>query len=180
MSNDYPQYPQYPGGPEQGGALQAAPERPASISTAVKLMWAGAAVSLLSVLVSLPGLGGLKEEIEESVRETDPEASQATIDAAYAVGVGFVIVMGLVGVALWAWMAWKNGQGRSWARIVATVLGVLNVLFFLINLGQPGTTTLGIVFALVTVLIGVAVLVLLWKKESTAYYEAVSRSRQLR
>ena len=32
------------------------------------------------------------------------------------------IVLGLVAAALWLWMARANGHGRSWARILATVL----------------------------------------------------------
>ena len=38
------------------------------------------------------------------------------------------IVVGLVGIALWLWMARANGQGRNWARILSTVLFVLATL----------------------------------------------------
>jgi hypothetical protein len=170
--------PSYPtGGPS---APTPAPQQPDSIALAVKLMYAGAAVSLLSSLVSLLTLGSLRDTIEESVRETDPNASQSTLDAAYAFGIVSVVVLSLISVALWLWMAWKNGQGRSWARIVATVFGVINVLFLLGSFTQPGATTLSLTFGVILAVLGVAVLVLLWKRESSQYYDAVTRSRQLR
>lgn len=173
----YPQYPQYPGQP--GAGAPAAPQQPASIALAVKLMFAGAALTAVSFLFGLLSLGGLKDDIKESVRESDPAASQDVIDAAYAVSLAMVFVVGLVGVLLWCWMAWKNGQGRSWARVVATILGVLNVFFTLLSFTQPGANTVGILVNLVTVALAVYILVLLWKKESTAFYEGVTRSRQL-
>ncbi len=190
MSSYDPQDPRYSPYPSDGGMPAyptgggqpppPVPQQPQSIATAVKLMYAGAALSLLASIYSLVTLGSLRDTIEESVRETDPNASQSTIDAAYAVSIGFVVVVSLISVALWLWMAWKNGQGRAWARIVATVLGALNVLVTLGGLTQPGSEGLTMILGLLTVLLGVAILVLLWKKESSQYYDAVTRSRQLR
>ncbi|WP_162599785.1 hypothetical protein [Nocardioides solisilvae] len=170
-------YPQYQGQP--GAGAPPAPPRPSSIANAVKLMYAGAALSALGVLVGLLTVGGLKDDIEESVRAEDPNASQDVIDAAFTFSLALVFVMGALGVALWLWMAWKNGQGRSWARVVATVLGGLNVVFTLLSLGQPGLSGLAVVVNLLSVVLAVVILVLLWKKESTAFYEGVTRSRQL-
>lgn len=179
-----PEYPTFPGEGSAEGAPPSqpgpAPAQPSSISNAVKLMWVGAALSLLSVIVSLFTLGSLRETIEESVREADPNAPQSTIDAAYAVGVGFAVVVGLISVGLWLWMAWKNGQGRSWARIVATVLGALNVVFTLIGFTQPGMTAVTMILGVVSMILAVVILVLLWKKESSDYYTAVSQRQVLR
>jgi hypothetical protein len=179
MSDQYPQYPSYPTGPTEQGSAPAAVPQPSSIATAVKLMYAGAALSLVSLIIGLVSLGGLKDEIADSVRETDPQATQSVIDAAYAASLGFIFVMGLVGIVLWLWMAWKNGQGRSWARVTATVLGVLNALMMLLSLTQPGATAVSIGSGLLSLVLAVAILVFLWKSESSRYYEAVSRSRQL-
>ncbi|WP_181309793.1 hypothetical protein [Nocardioides campestrisoli] len=178
--SDYPQYPSYPNDPQQpygGGA--PAPVRPSSIDNAVKLMYVGAGLSLLSLVLGLITLGGLKDDITESMRDADPNVSQSTIDVAYTTSLAMIFVIGLLGVLLWVWMAWKNGQGRSWARVVATVLGVLNVLITLLSLGQPGSTAVSTIFNLLTVALAVVILVLLWKRESTQYYEAVTRSRMV-
>jgi len=41
---------------------------------------------------------------------------------AYQAGRVFGFIAGAVALAgLWLWMAWKNKQGRPWARVVSTV-----------------------------------------------------------
>jgi uncharacterized membrane protein (DUF2068 family) len=188
-----PEYPKYPGEgsseggpppppppPPPGGAAPPVTEQPGSIATAVKLMYAGAALSLLSVIASFFMLDSIKETIEESMREADTNVSQSTIDAAYAVGLVSTVVVGILAVGLWLWMAWKNGQGRSWARIVATIFGGLNVLTTLVGFTQPGMTAVSAIISAVTMVLAVIILILLWRKESTSYYEAVSQNQVLR
>ncbi|KQV74873.1 hypothetical protein ASC61_07580 [Aeromicrobium sp. Root344] len=141
----------------------------------MRLMWTGAAVSLISLVVGLATLGDAKDQIRDDLVKDDPNVSQSTIDAAYAVGIVVVVVIGSVGVFLWLWMAWKNGQGRSWARIVATVLGALNLLFTLLSFTQPSTESASLALALVNVVLAIAILTLLWRKESSEFYDARSR-----
>jgi len=173
-------YGSYPTGP--GTAPQqrpAAPPQPSSIALAVKLMWAGAAVSLISLVISLAGLGTLKDDIADQLREDDPSVSHSTIDAAFALGIVFAVVIGALGVLAWLWMAWKNGQGRSWARIVATVLGVLNVLSTLAGFASQTAESITLVFSVVNLVLAVVILILLWRKESTDFYEGTAASRRL-
>lgn len=179
----YPTYPgeggSYPAYPETGGAPPAGPgpdvPQPSSIRTAVRLMLVGAAVSLVSVVVSLATLGTLKDDIRDELVKDDPNVSQSTIDGAYTVAIGFVVVLGAVGVLLWLWMAWKNGQGRSWARVVATVLGALNVLFTLMSFTSANAEPIVLVFSAINLILSVVILVLLWRKDSSDFYIASSR-----
>lgn len=177
---EQPSYGAYPadaaGAPRQA---PPAPTQPPSIALAVKLMWAGAAVSLVGLVVAFARLGSMKDDIADQLRKDDPSVSQSTIDAAYTLGIVFAIVIGGVGVLMWAWMAWKNGQGRSWARVVATVLGGLNVVFTLIGFAGQNTESTSIIFSLITLALAVVILILLWKKESTAFYEGHTASRRL-
>lgn len=175
-----PAYGSYPTGPA-GAPRQAppAPEQPSSISLAVKLMVTGAVVSLLSLVVALVGLGSLKDDIARQLREDDPSVTQSTIDAAYAVGIVFAVVVGAISVLLWLWMAWKNGQGRSWARVVATVLGALNVVFTLLSFAAGGLETVTLLLSLVNLVLAVVILVLLWRKESTQFFEGHTAARRL-
>ena len=82
------------------------------------------------------------------------------------------IVVGVIAVGLWLWMAAANGAGKSWARIVATVLGALGALSAVLSL----TTGTGITIALqlVILVLAVAILVLLWRPASSAYFQARS------
>ncbi|MGH3473692.1 MAG: hypothetical protein ACRDOT_02130 [Aeromicrobium sp.] len=182
-----PEYPKYPGdGPAEGtaadsplqpppGPASPPPDRPSSLSAAVRLMQLGAVLSLLSVIVSSLTLDTLKDSIGDAMREADPSVSQTTIDAAYSVGIISGLIGGVIAVGLWLWMAWKNGQGRSWARIVATVFGALNLVFTALSFGSPGMTAVSLGFGAINLVLAAVIIVLLWQKPSSAYYNAVSQ-----
>ncbi len=72
-------------------------------------------------------------------------------------------------------MAWKNGQGRPWARIVATVLGGLNLLSTLSAVSLGNVTGASIAVSVVGLVIALVILSLLWRKESSEFYAARSR-----
>ena len=173
-----PSYGFYPTGPGVTGA-RPAPEQPASIALAVKLMLVGAGLSVLSLIYSLTTIGGLKDEITAQLISDDPTISQSTIDAAYGVAVAFVVLFGLVGAVLWAWMAWKNGQGHSWARVVATVFAGLNLVGLLFSGTGPGVDVVSLVLSVLSVVLAAVILVLLWRRESSEFYAAAEASRKL-
>jgi hypothetical protein len=155
------------------------PDPPSSISTAVTLMRVGALVSMLSLAVSLSTLGSLKDTIADSLRTTDPDVAQYTIDANYSVATVSAVIGGLFGAVLWLWMAWKNGQGRAWARFVATVLGILNLLSLIYSLGTPGVTAASLAFGVLSLVLALVILVLLWLRRSSLYYHAVPERQMI-
>ena len=86
---------------------RAAPvvEQPPSIVRAVRLMWAGAGLSLLSIVVGLLTLGSLKDNIrtddQEQQRPTpSPTSTPPTTSRSSPRSCG-----GVIGIALWLWMA---------------------------------------------------------------------------
>jgi hypothetical protein len=152
--------------PSSGNTVE--PERPpapASIVTAVKLMYGGAAVSTVSLIVSLVTIGGTKT----AIRKAKPSLTVAQVNQLNTFIISLAIVSGLVGIILWLWMARMNGQGKNWARILSTVLFGLATLDLFGVLSQP-KTAIGLVFPVLTWLIGVGAVVLLWRKESTAFF----------
>ena len=145
------------------------PERPAApptVQNAVKLMYAGAAVSTVSLIVSLVDIGGTKP----AIRKARPSLTVAQVNQLNTFIISLAIVSGLVGIALWLWMARANGQGRSWARILSTVLFGLATLDLFGVASQP-KTLLGLVFPVLTWLLGLGAVVLLWRKQSTAFFQ---------
>jgi len=143
-------------------------ERPEPIRVAVSLMYIGAGLAGLSIVLVLLLMGSLRDQ----VRDNNPTFSDSRVDTAVTYGVAIVIVSALIGVALWLWMAHENGAGKLWARTVATVLGVLNIVLTLIRMGAntTGVNILGLVY----IALAVAILVLLYRPDSTAYYRAKS------
>jgi hypothetical protein len=72
-------------------------------------------------------------------------------------------------------MAWANGQGRSWARVVSAVLFGINTLDLLISLltvHAVATLIIGVVIWLV----GLGAIALLFGKQSGPFYKQRSGS----
>jgi sorbitol-specific phosphotransferase system component IIBC len=151
--------------------MTAAPATPPPpLVTAVRLMYVGAALSAIFLIIGLTQGDSLRDQIADN----QPELSANELDAAVAVGTAVAVIIGLISVGLWIWMAVMNGKGRSWARVVATVLGGLNIVFTLIGLTQ--NTGIGTIVNMVSIVLAAAILWLLYRPESSAYYAAMSGS----
>jgi hypothetical protein len=153
------------------GYRPAEVEQPPPIRTAVRLMLVGAALSLLGLLLVPFETDTLRDAIEDS----DGSLTASEVDTAVDVTVATIVVISLIGAGLWVWMAVKNGQGRSWARVVATILGGLNILSVLSGLVQGNTTPLSLALSLVTLALAAVILWLLYRPEASRFYDARSR-----
>lgn len=154
-----------------GGMNMVSPERPPappSILKAVKLMYAGAAVSTVSLIISLVSIGGTKATIHKQ----RPSLSPTDVNHLELFIITLAVVSGILGIGLWLWMAQKTGQGRNWARILSSVLFILATVDLYGVLSQP-KTVVGLVFPVLTWLIGLGAIILLYRKESTAYFRPV-------
>jgi len=150
------------------------PSAPAPVLTAVKLMYAGAAVSVAGLII---GLALIIVDIDVAARGQFLGHSLA---AQKPLVITVWMVFGLVVIALWLWMARANGQGRTWARIVSTVLFGLATLQLPGGFTKPvshagfGATVLyygGTVLFVAAWLVGVAAVWLLWRPASSAFFK---------
>lgn len=133
------------------------PRSEPTVRAAVLLMYAGAVVTTLSLIIasiSLAYIGRGAATLQLAGRN---QALPVTV----AVG----IVIGLVEIAMWLWMARANSQGRNWARILSTVLFGLATLHLWGN-----KDVAGVVFAVLTWLLAVTAVWLLWRPTSTDFY----------
>lgn len=156
----------YPAG---GGSNRTErPPQPQSLRVAVLLMYAGAAATAISLILTLAFVHRLRSAIETSLRQanTSKPLTAAQIHTAQTSGVVAVVVLLLIIIGLWVWMAWVNGKGRGWARIVATVLYGINTINFLLSLRSLGGPS---VLIAIIWLIGLAALVFLWRRDTTQY-----------
>ena len=159
-------YQPYPSGGQEPNRQQPT-AAPNSVRTAVKLMYGGATLSAIAIILELVSIGNLKS----AIKKADPSFTPAQIHNAEIFGVALVVVVGLIGIGLWLWMAWANGRGKNWARIVASVLFGLNTLDLLLSFTRPHAS-LSLLFELLVWLVGLGAIVLLWRKESSAYFQA--------
>ena len=142
------------------------PPAPQSVANAVKLMYAGAAVSTVSLTISLVDISGTKE----AIRKARPSLTTTQVNQLNTFIITSAIVSGVLGIALWLWMARANNQGKNWARIVSTVLFGLATLDLFGVLREP-KTLLGLVFPVLTWLVGAGAIWLLLRPDSTAFFK---------
>jgi sterol desaturase/sphingolipid hydroxylase (fatty acid hydroxylase superfamily) len=148
--------------------------QPPSIQMAVRLMWVGAGLSVVSLIVTLLTLSSLKSHIQDQLAKSNPTLSTSDINTTYHTVVAGAVVGAIVGVALWLWMAWKNGQGRSWARVVATVLGAINLLSSIYTVAVGHSLAVSVILTVLDLVLAIVILVLLWRRESSEFYAARS------
>jgi hypothetical protein len=164
-------YQAYPGGAEPPGPSQQT-TAPPSVLRAVQLMYAGAAASLIGIAIDFTTIGSLKSDIE-SHNHTLTATQVNTVEHAE---IGAFIVGGVIAAALWIWMARSCGRGRGWARTVSTVLFGIDTLSVLIGLGGSVPDGSGIRFyGIIVWLIGLAAIILLWRRPSSDYFKGVPR-----
>jgi hypothetical protein len=165
-------YQPYPSSGQPAGPLR--PAAPAPVRTAVKLMYAGAAVSAVELII---GLALIIVDITAAARGRFLGHSLA---AQKPLILTVWIVFGLVVIALWLWMARANGQGRNWARILSAVLFGLATLQLRGDFTQPGShagfgvTVLyygGTALFVAAWLAGAAAVWLLWRPASSAFFK---------
>jgi hypothetical protein len=157
-------YQRYPKGGGQG-PVDDRPPAPQSVLNAVKFMYAGAAVSLIEIIISLTTIGGLKSAIEKAY----PKYTASQVHTTEVASIAGLVISGLLGVGLWILMARLNLSGRNWARIVASVLFGINTLELVATFTRPGTAV-GLAFAVVLWIVGLGAVVFLWRRESSDFF----------
>jgi cytochrome bd-type quinol oxidase subunit 2 len=156
--------------------------RPRSIQAAVVLMCLVAGLSGVSLAYNFITY---HEAIEYGAIQTTGGSPELLEVASAVSGVGSLLIS-ILAIALWLWMASATSAGRRWARTLSTVYFVFSTLSMAIfvvlfrtdwNLtsghGQQSTALLaGIVTAGALWLLRLMIVVLLWSRESSDYYQA--------
>ena len=145
---------------------------PQSVQAAVKFIYAGAVIQAISVIIEIAFVHSHFQRILATLSTTPLTSSQQhTVEV---VLIGFFVVAGIIGVSVWLWMASKNNAGRRWARVLSTVF------FALLSLGMLGVFTPQVtlddkILPVAQWLVGLVAIVLLWQRESSAFFTARSR-----
>jgi hypothetical protein len=153
------------------------PGLPATMRKAVRFMLAGAAVTavfgLFVVIVTIVD----KNSIDVNGRPLT--SSELTVD------IVATIVTYLVYIMLWVLMARFNRAGQKWARIVASVLFAISTfqLYQTIDSLHGGQviTAADIIYIVITLaswIAGVGAIAMLWRPDSSAYFQAQTIRRR--
>lgn len=171
----------YGSAPPPEGAYGQAPvavARPPAMNNAVRLMQAGGVVALISLIVLLFSKSTIHDAVvKANEKSTGTRLTASQIDTAVNASIAVGVVLGLIGAALWFWMAMVNGKGRSWGRIVATVFFVLSALSTIYGFASAGAPLSKLLGAL-QFLIGAAAIFFMYRKESSEFYRGSSAPRR--
>ena len=149
------------------------PRSARTVRAAVKVMYAGAAVSAVNLILLLALIAGVKAyHAILGHHLTAAQVSQASTPL-----ITVATLWALVPIAVWLWMARACGRGRNWARIVSTVLFGVATLNLTGAFGLPPGIHLSLVpmvygptIPVLYWLVGAAAVWLLWRPSSRAYF----------
>jgi serine/threonine kinase PknH len=151
------------------------PVPPRSMINAVRLMYAGSALAAFSILTAVATTPALRALI----RQQYPAAGYGAQSAAAAATLSATIVGALISAGVWLVMAWRTRRGRPGVRILSTILFVIDSLTVLSTHTHGLLTPSTWVISVAEWAVGLAVVVLLWDRRSTAYFTDLRQARQL-
>ena len=135
---------------------------PSSLTTAAGLMYAGAGLSALGTIV------GLATVHELQVIAAQQWAARGAVGAAVAI----LLIHGVIGTALWLWLARETKRGRRRARAWATaIFCIATVSGISVDAHAPSTGPTQ-AFSGIEWVIGLCAVILLWNRSSRSYYAA--------
>ena len=139
---------------------------PSTIIAAFFGFLASTAASLVAVVV----LAGSRQQLVDTLRESNPNnLTEEQIQGSATLGLGFAIGVALVIAVVHLWLAFKLKAGRNWARVVLTLITLVQLASVI---GTQGDTVVGYASCAVAVL----AVVLTYFPASNAYIADVKRS----
>jgi len=162
--------------PYPTGAHMPEPQRqsiPTQVTNAVRAMYAGAAASIVGVVIEIATVKATKTAIEN--RGHHLTASQIN-SVQHALVFGFV-VGGVIATVLWIVIAQACRHGSNAARIIGTVLFAVATVDAAVASRAPVATAVKIWWPVVW-LAGLIAVIFLWQRASTAYFRPGQGSTQ--
>lgn len=153
-------------GPGAGG-IRPAP--PTQVTTAFWLYIAAAALSIVSLIISLATIGTSREAVQRQLEASGQPISGSALDAIIAGTVIISVVFAIIWVGVYVLFAFFMKRGANWARIVLTILAALSLLNILSGYGVGALQALAAIIATV----------LIWLRPASEYFQAVKESRQV-
>ena len=140
-------------------------EPPRPVLTAVRLMYAGAALEVIALIVTVLTAGSVRS----ALAARHPGYTAAQLHGAEVVRIVPLVIGAVLTIGLWIWMARENGKGRNWARVLSAAFFGINTVDLLISLvlvAAAATLAIGLVIWVV----GLAAIVLIFSTAAGPFY----------
>lgn len=147
------------------------PDAPSpSVRTAVLLMYGLLGVIAVRALLSLVAHDALLDAFAESRnRDRSSEFDRLAVDSAApaytSIAIGSLVIFGVLLLVTAAFLR----RGAGWARVVATIVAVLNLLNVLVVIAQPAPIWYKLLGVIVSAL-ALGILVLLYRSDSNEFF----------
>ena len=145
---------------------------PAPVRNAVFFMYAGAALSVINGILAATGGAALRA----SIRHARPHYSPAQVSGLASAEIIYSVVYTLALIFLWLWLAWACRAGKAWARITASILFGANTVLLVLTVATRASAgvlphvSAGSILPVLGWAAGLGAMVLLWRRESSAYF----------
>jgi hypothetical protein len=148
--------------------VPATPPSPRTVTHAVRLMYLGAVLELATLVTIVVSAGAFHAAIVQRY-PAFTTAQWHTVVAAHLIPDE---VAAPLAVGLWLWMAWANGKGHAWARVVFTAFFALSTLGVLVALAQDAAVyaTADLIAGVLPWLVQGATLALIYSRRSDPHY----------
>ena len=160
-------YQPYPGG-TQMPEPSSRPPIPPSVTRAVQVMYVGAAASIIGIIIDMTTLSATRS----AILKRNPGYTATQLNNAEHLQIGLFIAGGLIGAALWLWMAQSCRAGKGWARVVSTVFFGIDTVSVLVGVAGVQGGGLSRIYGILVWVIGLIAIVLLWQRSSSDYFRA--------
>jgi len=129
--------------------------RPDKVSTAITLLWVMIAVGVISSIFNF--------------------SNSLEIANASGLGLWWLIFTLYFSLLFLAFLIWKIGQGKNWARITYLVLFILGVPMTIYGYLTSAINTFTIILGLAGMIVHVVVLVFLFQKQSSDWFKSMKK-----
>ena len=147
------------------------PPIPPQVANAVKAMYAGAAASIVGIVIEILTVNATKTAIEKR----SPHLSASQVTSTQHVLIIGALVGGLIAVAAWIFIARASQHGNLWARTTGTVLFALATVDTIASAVSPVAGLVKIWWPVVW-LAGLTAVIFLWRPASTAFFKGIKYS----
>ena len=106
------------------------------------------------------------------ILKRNPGYTATQVNNAEHLEIGLFIAGGLIGAALWLWMAQSCRAGKGWARVVSTVFFGIDTLSVLVGVAGVQGGGVSRIYGILVWVIGLIAIVLLWQRSSSDYFRA--------
>jgi hypothetical protein len=139
---------------------------PPSVTNAVRVMYAGAAATVIGVVIEILTVNATKAAIEKR----SPHLSVTQINSVQHALIAGSVVSGVIATVLWILIAQMCKAGKNWARLTGTVLFAIATIDTLGAAIAPEAGLVKVWFVVIW-LLGLSAVILLWRRSSTDFFQ---------